>query len=741
MKLHALIRTLCTGFLPVAAATASIFFSLLTPRVGLSAPPASASPPAPVKILCIGDSITQGGRQGREEYTYRWPLFCKLRDAGISVDFIGSRQAGLDPGATWPKEYKGLAFDPDHEGYYGFKTAAVRDRLKATLPSLEAPDVALIHLGTNDQNAPDLFEAVVKPLEDIIAQLRARNPKVAVYLGHLNFNGGAAVTIRPLVEDLATRLDTPGSPVVAVHHYRGWKENPQDPATDTFDWAHPNPQGQGKMADAWLAAMQPRLRGVPPQGTTAAVASAPAASTPSTVSTLSTSPAATTPPADHIDVGDVSQRGRRIQRTMRLLAESTPQKRHTVRILFYGQSITAQKWTQQVTDDLRKRFPHANILSENRALSGYSSQLLVRTAESDLYPFQPDLLIFHVYGAHDKYEEIIRTTRERTTAEILQQNDHLGAKDKLVEEQDPAKNPLDGARWNGFMNFNVLPRVSQTYQTELCDQRSIWKTYLTQHQLEPQALLNDAVHPNARGDKLMAAAVISYLRYDPKLGPSAAEAWVKDLVVGKDIAWKDGKLALDFEGSAVELLVAPGTETSPVEVRIDGRKPSELKELYGHGRARTKLGGPWPVIMPIRAEKQPLVEDWTMEVSKDAANEKLFHFTLAGSKTGPDGAGRSDQPFTSPSGRVVIEPASWGIAFPLTMSGTKVVPERLTITWSTVPYSVDTFTAPPVVDPSLETPVMLMHGLANAKHRLELNGDTARARIVGVRIHTPPLKR
>ena len=70
-------------------------------------------------------------------------------------------------------------------------------------------------------------------------------------------------------------------------------------------------------------------------------------------------------------------------------------------------------------------FRNANLVIENRALGGFASQMLVKTAETDLYPFYPDLLIFHVYGAHDKYEDIIRRVRERTTAEILQQNDHV----------------------------------------------------------------------------------------------------------------------------------------------------------------------------------------------------------------------------------------------------------------------------------------------------------------------------
>ncbi len=111
-------------------------------------------------------------------------------------------------------------------------------------------------------------------------------------------------------------------------------------------------------------------------------------------------------------------------RTMRLLATSTPERRNTVRILFYGQSITEQKWSEQVAADLRRRFPHADLVVENRALGGFASQLLVKTAETDLYPFYPDLVVFHVFGAHDKYEDILRRTRERTTAEILQQNDH-----------------------------------------------------------------------------------------------------------------------------------------------------------------------------------------------------------------------------------------------------------------------------------------------------------------------------
>lgn len=88
-----------------------------------------------------------------------------------------------------------------------------------------------------------------------------------------------------------------------------------------------------------------------------------------------------------------------LRRSLTLLGTSTPADRKTVRVLFYGQSITQQAWWKEVEHYLRATYLNANLIVENRAIGGHSSQLLVKTAEADLYPFQPDLLIFHVYGS------------------------------------------------------------------------------------------------------------------------------------------------------------------------------------------------------------------------------------------------------------------------------------------------------------------------------------------------------
>lgn len=439
-------------------------------------------------------------------------------------------------------------------------------------------------------------------------------------------------------------------------------------------------------------------------------------------------------------MGDTNTLGRSIQRTMRLLADSTPEHRNTVRVLFYGQSITEQGWWKMVADDLHTRFPHANLIIENRALGGFASQMLVKTAETDLYPFQPDLLVFHVYGAHDKYEDIIRRTRERTTAEILLQNDHVNKPADFTEETDSTKLPPAGKHWDAFMNHNWLPTLARKYGTELCDQRGLWKSYLAENNLPPSALLRDGVHLNPHGEYFMAECVKAYLRRDPKFDPAPAEAWVKTVVLGGAARWEQGKLRLEFTGGRIDAVCRPGS-AAPAAVTIDGRRPSQIRELYGFTRALTTPEGKWPVkwpvIAPIGSDKPLLVEEWTLDVQKLGLDEKLYQFSLAGTKTGPDGQGRSDQRFVSNSGRVVLEPGDWNVAYAMSLAGIKPVPERFTVKWRVEPRFVDEFVSPGVNDPAVETTVTLAQGLPNTKHVLEITGGPETP-IAALRVYHPP---
>ena len=356
---------------------------------------------------------------------------------------------------------------------------------------------------------------------------------------------------------------------------------------------------------------------------------------------------------------------RDLQRTLGLLSSSRPDKRNTVRILFYGQSITEQRWAHEVERDLRARFPAADLRIENRALGGFASQLLVKSAETDLYPFYPDLLVLHVFGAHDKYEDLVRRVRERTTAEILLQNDHVLSPAELEEETDPKQLPLGKSDWAAFMNHAWLPLLAQRYHTGLCDQRGSWKAYLKEHELAPAALLADGIHLNAQGEWLMAECVKDCLRRAPELGSSPAEQWVTTYEVGKDVRWQGGSLRLAFAGNRVDAIATPAGHTvraAPAAITIDGRKPSSWPELYGFSRAHATPGGKWPPVFGLSSEAALLVEDWRLEVTTVSTSPERFEFVLRGSRTGSDGHGASDQRFVSDSGRVVMSPRIGSLA-------------------------------------------------------------------------------
>jgi hypothetical protein len=430
-------------------------------------------------------------------------------------------------------------------------------------------------------------------------------------------------------------------------------------------------------------------------------------------------------------LGPVETYGKNLGRAMHLLATSTPEKRNTVRVLFYGQSITAQAWTKAVAADLRKRFPHADLVAENRAISGHAAQMLVKTAEADLYPFYPDLLIFHVYGSHPDYEAIIRRTRERTTADVLHTTDHLRAGEASEEETDPAK--LTPKQWNPWFNHAFLPGVQKKYGTELADVRGLWKQYLADHGLKAQDLLKDSVHLNAHGEYVMAALVSAHLRHDPKAAAPADDR-VKTFAVGKDVGWKDGKLTLPFEGNRVDLVCGPG-KGGPAAVRVDGKRPSEFAEAYAFTRTTAYPTSNYPTLLRVTSEKPRVAEDWTLTLTELNADFTGGKFTVTGSVTGDDGAGEVGKRFVSKSGRVVIEADDWNLAYCLKVHENHVkLP--FAIRWKSVLTGADEFRSPGAKDAAVEAVVTVARGLPNGKHTLELSGGPD-VPVAAVRVYKP----
>jgi hypothetical protein len=162
------------------------------------------------------------------------------------------------------------------------------------------------------------------------------------------------------------------------------------------------------------------------------------------------------PPAPKEHSGE--RYGAGIARTMSLLATSTPGHRNPVRILFYGQSITRQEWSQQVAQDNRTSFPYADLTIENRAIGRYSSEYLVRTVGHDVFAFYPDLIIFHDYGGEENYEKTIAAIAKHTTAEILIQSDYPTWTPVEGQPSDPAR--IKSEEWHDHHSYEWLPEFA-----------------------------------------------------------------------------------------------------------------------------------------------------------------------------------------------------------------------------------------------------------------------------------------
>lgn len=301
--------------------------------------------------------------------------------------------------------------------------------------------------------------------------------------------------------------------------------------------------------------------------------------------------------------------GTGLQHTMKLLRSSTPEHRHTVKILFYGQSITKQNWWLEIANDFRQRFPNADIIFDNRAIGGFDTSLLVRTAEHDLYSFYPDLLIFHAYGGDGDYEKIIADTRRRTAADIALVSDHV---DWLpTDTDDAAPEAIKRYKWHNQHSTDWLPALSQKYGCELIEIRRPWERYLRDNKLQAKALLIDGIHLNDRGNKLMAELVGNHLFNVPQLAPQLSGETVKNYTIGSDVRIKDNKLTLEFNGNRVEFMRTAKFDKNHgfAQILIDGKSPSMLPGLYSISRPSNAIGIECPSILSVTAKRPLIAED------------------------------------------------------------------------------------------------------------------------------------
>lgn len=213
----------------------------------------------PIRIMPLGDSLTQGIG---EQVGYRYPLYYNLQSGGLNVDFVGSLNTTFN-GTPDPSAYPNYntTFDRDHEGHTGYRADEVPPFLGSTITA-QSPDIALIHLGTNDllqdtSNPSNSFAPALNGISGTIDALRAGNPNVKIALAQIvPFSPQGyptAVNIPGLnagIASLAASKNTAQSPVILVNQAKGF-----DPVAHTIDRIHTNPYGEQLMANKFNVAI------------------------------------------------------------------------------------------------------------------------------------------------------------------------------------------------------------------------------------------------------------------------------------------------------------------------------------------------------------------------------------------------------------------------------------------------------------------------------------------------------
>jgi len=447
-------------------------------------------------------------------------------------------------------------------------------------------------------------------------------------------------------------------------------------------------------------------------------------------------------------VGDQTSFGANTQRTMTLLATSTPEKRKRVRVLFYGQSVTRNPWWEDVANYLRATYPNADLEIENRAIGGYGGPVLINTAEFDLYPFYPDLVIFHVWGGVESgdQERIIRRVRERTTSEVLLWTSNLRWPKSVPPDGDP-QHP-DVLRTDGADQaiHDLYHRLGEELACEVADVRLGMQKYLADNDLVVKDTLRDTVHPNPLGNFLIAELVKPHLRYDPGFATEPWEDLVTDVPVDDERVThgQDGSLTLTFEGNRIDAIAAHTDDEEPgaAQVLIDGKAPSEFEELYYHTRPSPTPVAGRPAFNKIEHEAPLQVETWTAKILECDPTEgvDILRYEVIGSETGPDGEGDHKEHFVSNSGRVIIPAKMWMVNWSLRYRDEEL-PEDYEVTWETKPLFTDVYQAPVTEDATKEYATMLAQGLENGEHTVTLipNGDGALP-VAALRVYRPGLE-
>ncbi|MFD4789887.1 ricin-type beta-trefoil lectin domain protein [Streptomyces sp. NPDC058459] len=224
----------------LALAVAALVTAAGTIAMGAAVPAAAAGATTPLRVMPLGDSITDGVGSSTGD-GYRRPLRDALSAAGHSEDFVGTSRAGV-------------MSDPDNEGHPGWRIDQIADIADGSLARYK-PNVVTLMIGTNDLNQNYQVSSAGERLHALVDRIVADAPAATVLLANLIVSTSSTVNAH------RAEYNEQVAEVVRVEQAAGRHVRLVDMAgalttSDLADSLHPGDAGYQKMAAAFSRGVQ-----------------------------------------------------------------------------------------------------------------------------------------------------------------------------------------------------------------------------------------------------------------------------------------------------------------------------------------------------------------------------------------------------------------------------------------------------------------------------------------------------